>query len=166
MGYSYAAKAGYTMDSIGKLLDDKYGRQCSNGMPDGGFYDYGREQRDGAMTGTVWAPWDKDPTRVVKRGSSESSRMAGLSDSLDCRVNCCSRLNTWAPRYMRPTMALGASAPRPCCLSWNPVKCSAIFHIHGWSQSRGNGRVKSVLCSQSCHTRTMNRWWMFRGILD
>ncbi len=88
MGYSYAAKAGYTMDSIGKLLDDKYGRQCSNGMPDGGFYDYGREQRDRAITGTVWAPWDKDPTRVVKRGSfridpnGRVKRFPGLSREL------------------------------------------------------------------------------------
>lgn len=64
MGYSYAAKAGYTLDAIGKLI----GATTSNGMPDGGFWEHGREQRDGAIVGTVWTPYPADPTKVTKRG--------------------------------------------------------------------------------------------------
>lgn len=48
MGYSYSAKAGYVMDEIGKAI----GGTCSNSMPDGGFYEYGREQPDGAVVVT------------------------------------------------------------------------------------------------------------------
>jgi hypothetical protein len=37
-------------------------------MPDGGFWEVGRENADGAITGTVWKPWSHDPSRVVKKG--------------------------------------------------------------------------------------------------
>lgn len=63
MGYSYAAKAGYTLDAI----RDAIGAKCSNGMPDGGFWETGREQADGAITGTVWRACG--PEQVTRGGS-------------------------------------------------------------------------------------------------
>ena len=58
MGYSYSAKAGYVLDELIVQL------QATNQKPDGGndyysgsahyFYEHGREQADGAITGTVW----------------------------------------------------------------------------------------------------------------
>jgi len=65
MGYSCTAAASFTMDAIGKLI----GKEVSNAMPDGGFYERGREQIDGAMTGTVWAGIPGDPNHCRKRGS-------------------------------------------------------------------------------------------------
>lgn len=73
MGYSYAARAGYTLDAIGKLIDairtEKGLPDCSNGTPDGGFWEHGREQADGAIVGTVWKPYAPDPSKVERRGS-------------------------------------------------------------------------------------------------
>lgn len=65
MGYSSTAKASYTLDAIGKLIAAK----TSNGMPDGGFYEVGREQADGAITGTVYRTWPALPLRCERRGS-------------------------------------------------------------------------------------------------
>ncbi len=58
MGYSYSAKAGYVMDELIIQL------QATDSRPDGGndyfsgnvhyFFEHGREQSDGAITGTVW----------------------------------------------------------------------------------------------------------------
>jgi hypothetical protein len=64
MGYSYSAKAGYTMDAIGELVDSK----ISNGLPGGGFFEYGCENADGAITGAVWVPY-MDTNKVTKAGS-------------------------------------------------------------------------------------------------
>ncbi len=50
MGYSCAAKARYTLDKLSELI----AAPMSNGMPDGGLYEHGRENADGAITGTVW----------------------------------------------------------------------------------------------------------------
>ncbi len=73
MGYGYAARAGYTLDAIGKLIDairtEKGLPDCSNGTPDGGFWEHGREQADGAIVGTVWKPYAPDPSKVERRGS-------------------------------------------------------------------------------------------------
>ena len=45
-------------------------KASSNGIArTGGFWETGREQADGAITGTVWKPWAQDKTRVVKAGS-------------------------------------------------------------------------------------------------
>ena len=62
MGYSYAAKAGFTLDALGELI----GAEMSNGMPDGGFYETGRENVGGAITGTVWK--SAGGNLVTKRG--------------------------------------------------------------------------------------------------
>lgn len=64
MGYSCSAKAGFTLDAIEHLI----GRQCSNEMPDGGFWETGREQSDGAITGSVWKPYPADTTKSMLRG--------------------------------------------------------------------------------------------------
>ena len=63
MGYSCSAAASLTMTAIGELI----GGESSNGMPDGGFYERGREQPDGAMTGSVYVPVGTNGCR--KRGS-------------------------------------------------------------------------------------------------
>lgn len=69
MGYSCTAKAAYVRDAISELISKTYPEvKSSNGMPDGGFWEVGRENYDGAITGTVWKPWPEDPTRVVRRG--------------------------------------------------------------------------------------------------
>jgi hypothetical protein len=57
MGYSYAAKAGYTLDAITALVTEyRPDLKASNSTLDGGFWETGREQKDGAITGTVWRP--------------------------------------------------------------------------------------------------------------
>ena len=68
MGYSYTAKAGFVLDALGVILR---GQNPSSNMIEktGGFWETGREQPDGAITGTVWRPWEKDPSRVVNAGS-------------------------------------------------------------------------------------------------
>lgn len=69
MGYSYAAKAGYALDKLSELIASP----MSNGMPDGGFYEHGRENDDGAITGTVWR----------KLNAAERGHYAHLSDVAD-----------------------------------------------------------------------------------
>lgn len=68
MGYSCNAASAFALDyiteSVSLLVNGS-----SNAMPDGGFWEVGRENADGAITGTVWKPWAEDPTRVVRRGS-------------------------------------------------------------------------------------------------
>ncbi len=64
MGYSCDAAAAHTMDAIGTLLN----LPSSNGMPDGGFYERGRENADGAITGTVWKPLNDAAGHVIRRG--------------------------------------------------------------------------------------------------
>ena len=64
MGYSYAMKAGYTLDAIRNAI----GGETTNAMPDGGFWETGRENGDGAITGTVWK-LEPDRLHVVRRGS-------------------------------------------------------------------------------------------------
>ena len=84
MGYSCTAAASFTMDAIGKLI----GGIASNAMPDGGFYERGREQPDGAMTGTVWASIAGDPNHCRKRGGfrinpdGKVARFPGLNRGL------------------------------------------------------------------------------------
>lgn len=85
MGYSCTALAALTMDAIGEMLDEKSARSGSNVLPGGGFYERGREQPDGAITGTVYKPYAPDPTKVVRGGSfkiaanGKAERFAGLS---------------------------------------------------------------------------------------
>ena len=55
MGYSYTTKAGNTLAAIRQLAESPDG--LSNFIPVGplgGFYELGREQRDGAITGSVY----------------------------------------------------------------------------------------------------------------
>ena len=57
MGYSYTAKAGFTSDAVQEIMDRDYPSpdNSTNRMPDGGFWEHGRENEDGAITGTVFA---------------------------------------------------------------------------------------------------------------
>lgn len=53
MGYSSSAYASYTMVAVADLLRGKL--DTNNGIErNGGFWEIGRENWDGAMTGTVW----------------------------------------------------------------------------------------------------------------
>ena len=55
MGYSYTVKAGLVMDAVQAIMDrdNPQPNRCQNKLPNG-FWEYGREQPDGAITGTVW----------------------------------------------------------------------------------------------------------------
>lgn len=62
MGYSCAAAASLVLDAISELIAAELAKRpefagknvSSNAMPDGGFWERGREQSDGAITGTVY----------------------------------------------------------------------------------------------------------------
>lgn len=53
MGYSCSARAALTLDALQAILTKETPQAGSNALP-GGFWERGREQRDGAITGTVW----------------------------------------------------------------------------------------------------------------
>ena len=85
MGYSCNAASAFALDWIRNNVSLALPAGTSNGMPDGGFWEVGRENADGAITGTVWKPWAPDPSRVVRRGGfriepdGRVSRFPGLS---------------------------------------------------------------------------------------
>lgn len=94
MGYSSAAKASLTLDAIGEILDEnKLRGETSNGLPHGGFYEIGRENDDGAITGTVWKPYDNighvvrqggfriEPDGKVKRFPSLKRKLLSLAET-------------------------------------------------------------------------------------
>jgi hypothetical protein len=53
MGYSCTAKASLVMDAVQAIMDRDNPNRVSNALPNG-FWEIGREQADGAITGTVW----------------------------------------------------------------------------------------------------------------
>lgn len=53
MGRSYATAAGQTLDAVEQIMYAQ-GLTGSNSLANGGFWELGREQGDGAITGTVW----------------------------------------------------------------------------------------------------------------
>lgn len=65
MGWSCTAAASNVLDAITKEFQVLNGP--SNGLPDGGFWEIGRENPDGSITGTVWKPYGD--SHVVRRGS-------------------------------------------------------------------------------------------------
>lgn len=69
MGYSYSQKAGFTLDYIYKLLDDGLG-SSNTWKHDGNdyFFERGRENHDGAITGTVWC-FQPDGVHLKRSGS-------------------------------------------------------------------------------------------------
>ncbi len=81
MGYSYTAMAGFTLDAISAILRDEVredeivpaapgSKVGSNSiLRNGGFWETGREQADGSITGTVWKAYAPDPSRVTKAGA-------------------------------------------------------------------------------------------------
>lgn len=61
MGYSCTVKAALVVEAVEKLIRDSFPIEqratlASNIMPDGGFWERGREQDDGSITGTVFKP--------------------------------------------------------------------------------------------------------------
>jgi len=64
MGYSCTAAAAYTLEALTTLL----ALPTSNGTPDGGFFERGRENASGAITGMVWKPHPRMPGHVTRRG--------------------------------------------------------------------------------------------------
>jgi hypothetical protein len=77
MGYSCTAAAGCVLDAVTAVAAprDKEGKRPSNGLPGGGFWEIGRENADGAVTGTVWR----------NLNAQERARWSHL-DNLDERV--------------------------------------------------------------------------------
>jgi len=73
MGWSCTAKAHFTLDALKEILRGNLNSSNSiESLRVGGhfgFWECGREQPDGSITGTVWKPWETDPTRVTKAGS-------------------------------------------------------------------------------------------------
>lgn len=69
MGYSYAAKAGYVIQAIQEIMERDHGVNGSNCLPNG-FWEYGREQADGAIVGTVW--------KTVKKYTDEERKDAAV----------------------------------------------------------------------------------------
>lgn len=69
MGYSCTAKANFTQEAIEKIIADRVGpNKASNCTLDGGFWEIGRENADGSITGKVWRPWGT-AGQVVPAGS-------------------------------------------------------------------------------------------------
>jgi hypothetical protein len=103
MGYSCTAKAAHTLEGVQAVVaqvGEKYGYLTvlpgSNSLPNKGFWEIGRENPDGAITGTIWRPlnaaekgrWahlDKLDERVTRAGgfriepNGEISRFPGLT---------------------------------------------------------------------------------------
>lgn len=63
MGYSAAAAAFRTLEKI----EEQHGQRIYNGLP-GGFWEIGKEQRDGAIIGDVWKFTEPSQVNVVKAG--------------------------------------------------------------------------------------------------
>ena len=70
MGYSYLAVNGAALSAIITILQRDLGNvpNGSNTWGDGFFYETGREQADGSITGTVWAPVADKPGYSRKAG--------------------------------------------------------------------------------------------------
>ena len=54
MGYSCTAKAAFVRDAIEAQINKMVPGKASNRLPGGGFWETGREQADGSITGTIW----------------------------------------------------------------------------------------------------------------
>jgi hypothetical protein len=54
MGYSCNVIDSLVLDACAEILQGKAKSESSNAMPDGGFWQRGREQRNGSVTGTVF----------------------------------------------------------------------------------------------------------------
>ena len=76
MGYSCCAKSMRTLKAIQSIA----GNETNNGLKSGGFWDIGKENQDGSITGSVyrhlnkeererWEHLDNLDGRVTKRGS-------------------------------------------------------------------------------------------------
>lgn len=71
MGYSCTAAVSKTLDRIQALNERIRGDTSGpiNGLPNGGFYVLGRENRNGASTGESLRPYNGSKTQVVSAGS-------------------------------------------------------------------------------------------------
>lgn len=109
MGWSCSAKAGAVLDAVKNEIDARYKPAGSNSMPDGGFYEIGRETRDGSITGKVWKPApDAGPDSVRLRGRFKVSsqgvieRFPGLPSDLKRRAQAMG-LAMFAARHGDPS---------------------------------------------------------------
>lgn len=82
MGYSCSLAASYSLEAIQKLLCD---HPNGNRLTYGGHWERGRENRDGAITGTVYKPHPTKEGFVLPAGSfriepsGEITRFPGIS---------------------------------------------------------------------------------------
>jgi len=75
VGYSSTAAASYTLEKLGELFRGEARANgieqwdSSNILPDGGFWEIGRENDDGSITGKTWKPARGKPGFIVPSGS-------------------------------------------------------------------------------------------------
>jgi hypothetical protein len=73
MGYSCTAKAALVLDAVQAIMDAALpNEKSSNKLPGGGFWERGREQPDGAVTGTTWKPSGPKMTDAQKLAYARS----------------------------------------------------------------------------------------------
>lgn len=122
MGYSCNAASAFALDWIRDNVSLKLPAGTSNGMPDGGFWEVGRENASGAITGTVWKPWAEDPSRVVRRGGfriepdGRVSRFPGLS-AAQCRA-----AGEFSAKRMREVYGVEPQKSCPACAGGFPLE--------------------------------------------
>ena len=113
MGYSCTARASLVMDAVRAILDrDIPGNRLSNKLPNG-FYEIGREQADGAITGTVWKTVRKytDEERAAEAAKmGQSIRPEWVGDP--CRKAGSFKVSAegWIVRFPQLTKAQKAEA--------------------------------------------------------
>lgn len=66
MGYSCSMAADYTLSAVQALIGDP---TSGNRLANGGFWDRGRENKDGAITGVVFKPHATNIGYVITHGS-------------------------------------------------------------------------------------------------
>lgn len=149
MGYSCTAMASFSETAIIRLLKDRYGDAggCSNAWGESrenmAFFDTGREQRDGAITGTVY---NRDgrrlgsariaPDGTVSRWPMTTSTMRAEAKRMaDLRYATTFQRENWDSRAARLVSRL-----------WKRVADGASFAVI--DDSRGWGKVYSRLLNR------------------
>lgn len=65
MGYSATSSAFNTLE----LIKGHYNQKITNTLDNGYFWEIGKEQHDGAISGLVFKPYHLDPNKCIKAGT-------------------------------------------------------------------------------------------------
>lgn len=65
MGYSATSAAFNTLE----LIKGHFNNEVQNTLDNGYFWEIGKEQHDGAITGLVYKPYHLDPNKCIKAGT-------------------------------------------------------------------------------------------------